>query len=507
MKTVNPFLAITAGALLVLLDLYRAHHLSFTHDEGYSFLQYVPMDFMDIVSYKDNFTNNHIINSLLMKLFHFITGPSELSMRMPNILAHVLYLVFTYKMASRFCGKYCLAVFLLLNANPYFLEFFSIARGYGLAFGFLSGGLYFYCCYLEKERQRDHVLSLVFFALAALANFALLQLYFSVLLLHNLFRFAVKKDPFSFRSAYQANKVNLIVTALFGVILYEPVRKIIKYNAIDFGGKAGFWENTVGSLLNGSALQSSYSSGFILAGKIFILMITTLFFYRCIAVLRGNRPVELPQKLMLFCGLLLFLVPLSSVLQHWLMGTPFMEHRFALFLFPLFAWTCVFLFAELDETRLRPVTGLVVPALTALLCFHTARSLNGRWFLEWQYDQNTKAAVDRIRENAETSDITSGCLSISCNWLFEPSIRYYVRKEPIRYVERAGRRTVETNEDYVYIFCGDSVEIPDFTNKYALVHRFESTGTALFRKKLIDSTQQQITAPQVTVVEAPKHLE
>ncbi len=483
MKIIPFSIAVITGTLLILLDLYRASHLSFIHDESYSFLSYVPMNIMDIISYKDNFTNNHIINSLLMKLFNFLLGPTELSLRLPNVLAHILYLFFCYKLAARFCGRNALLAFLLLNANPYMLEFFSLARGYGLSFAFMSGGFYFFCSYLEKQRTKDHVLSLTFFGLAALANFALIQVFPAVLLLHNFFHFVVDRNPFSLNSFLRTNRLNLIVTVVLAAILYEPVRKIIQYNRIDFGGVTGFWHDTVSSLLEGSAYQSAYGNAFVTAGRIIILLVVALFMYRAFVYFRSAQPLNFEQKLSLFSGLLLLLVVSFSLLQHWLMGTPYVMQRYSLFFFPLFMWMFIFLFSELQETDARPSARLAIIILPLFLCVHTYRSLNASWYLEWQYDQNTRTALYKIREDAEVSGNTTQPLRVSCSWMFEPSMRYYLQTEPVPFIEKADKKLEETNGDYLYIFEEDSVEIKDFRQRYAVVQRFNNSGSAIYKRR------------------------
>ena len=145
MKKIYFAFFLLVSLLLISFDLYKASHASFTCDESFTYLNYVHMSVLQIISYHNPFPNNHILNSLLMKLSESFFGSSELALRLPNILAHILFLVITYKLLSRYCPKNGIFFFILVNANPFMIDFFSLARGYGLALGLMSAGIYFYC--------------------------------------------------------------------------------------------------------------------------------------------------------------------------------------------------------------------------------------------------------------------------------------------------------------------------------------------------------------------------
>ena len=63
---------ITVSILLLIYTGYRAATLSFTIDESISFNVFVPLKFMDIVSYKIASSNHHMINTLCMKFMSMI---------------------------------------------------------------------------------------------------------------------------------------------------------------------------------------------------------------------------------------------------------------------------------------------------------------------------------------------------------------------------------------------------------------------------------------------------
>jgi len=87
-------LSIITGCGLLVYIIYKAWFLSFTHDESYTYLHYVHQNFMDIISYKTPYTNNHILNTVLIKYCESLFGKSELIFRLPNIAAFIIYSIY-----------------------------------------------------------------------------------------------------------------------------------------------------------------------------------------------------------------------------------------------------------------------------------------------------------------------------------------------------------------------------------------------------------------------------
>jgi uncharacterized membrane protein len=131
-----------AGACLAYV-VARAANVPFTYDESYSYFHFVGAPLRTVLFFRGDVTeNNHSLNSLLMTLSAHVAGNSELALRLPNVVAFVgyaaavLYLVRRLQhTASGILG----AVLLLMN--PFVLEIFSLARGYGLALCFVLGSM------------------------------------------------------------------------------------------------------------------------------------------------------------------------------------------------------------------------------------------------------------------------------------------------------------------------------------------------------------------------------
>jgi hypothetical protein len=181
--------AIIIGSSLVFLIyvIVRAVRVPFTIDEAATYLNYVSSDILAIFRFDS--LNNHFLNTLLTKICWSLGGPSEFALRLPNLLAYVVYLFFCFRIVDKFAKDRVVAVcgFLLLNLNPYVLDFFSLCRGYGLSLAFLMAALFFFFSFLDGTiegrpgQYRRLNLSLAAAALAVLSNFSLLNVYVSLI--------------------------------------------------------------------------------------------------------------------------------------------------------------------------------------------------------------------------------------------------------------------------------------------------------------------------------------
>lgn len=87
--------------------------------------------------------NNHILNSMLMRLSTAIFGVTHLSVRAPALLGAAIYIaaacalcrLITDDAVLRWCVLVCLVY------NPFVFDYFVAARGYGLANAFLLGAI------------------------------------------------------------------------------------------------------------------------------------------------------------------------------------------------------------------------------------------------------------------------------------------------------------------------------------------------------------------------------
>ena len=140
-KIIN--LMIILSSLFILI-VFKAKNTEITVDEAYSFLNYSYVgDYLNI-----GIANNHILNSYLIYLFQNI-GYSELILRLPNVLFGLIYLLVVFQISKRTKNYIFSSALLLLN--PYLIDFFSIARGYGISTSLIFLALYLYASFKENS--------------------------------------------------------------------------------------------------------------------------------------------------------------------------------------------------------------------------------------------------------------------------------------------------------------------------------------------------------------------
>lgn len=127
-KTARWFLA---GLLAV--NLVRAMTQSVTPGEAWNYDRFIGPAWSEALARFD--VNNHVLNTLLVRISTATFHLTELSLRLPSLLAGLLYLWVVFRMARRWFGDGLpfLAVIGLLTLNPLVVDAVSEARGHGMA--------------------------------------------------------------------------------------------------------------------------------------------------------------------------------------------------------------------------------------------------------------------------------------------------------------------------------------------------------------------------------------
>ena len=164
--------------LLVYTNL-RAYHIGLTCDEASTYLSHSNRNlwicFFSESCWSD--ANNHWLNTFLMQPSIAIFGVSEWSIRLPNLFGHLLYLCASIVLIKNISKNIwvALAGFCLLNFNPFLLEFFALARGYGLGVGCMMMSMTLFFLWIKKQKTSWLVGSFFMTVLAVLSNFIFLN--------------------------------------------------------------------------------------------------------------------------------------------------------------------------------------------------------------------------------------------------------------------------------------------------------------------------------------------
>lgn len=435
---------------------------------------------MDIISYKTPYTNNHILNTVLMKYCEAFFGRSELVLRLPNIMAFIVYSTFAIKLLHKYT-KLVLPCYLLLILHPYLLEFFALARGYGLSMGFLMMSIYFMDRFFIVKKTS----CLIYFNLAAflavLSNFSLLNYYAAALAAYNIIFYIQLKinsqenqNKYSF---YSLNKINLTAVLISAMILYEPLRRISKKSLLDFGGKKGFFADTIRSSIDDLFYEMAASPLTLVIIQLCVVGVSfAVLLLICIRILKKDDVFVKNNHFLIFMNVTLFMIVLITQIQHFALGNDYYIHRFALFLYPLFVLNLIMLIYYLYMKH-KTISLLLSYCLVGLLCLNFYQNCTLNYFKDWRYDKDTKMVMKKLIEEHEKNSTKN--MQLGINWLFEPSTNFYRYIWDLNWMIPTHRKGIAGKEDYGYLFGKD----PEYRgiNTQEIIFRNELTDVFLLK--------------------------
>lgn len=437
-----------AGVLLFAYTSLRAVRLSFTFDESLSYLTFVRGPWSALLDLRSPLApNNHFLNTLLLRALVPLAGSSEWALRLPNLLAHLLFLTASWHLVRRLGSPWLAAAgFLVVNANPFVLDFFSLSRGYGLSLAGLEAALAAAVGALDREGPgagRGELAALAFASLAVLANFP------CVIFLACLAAGILWRRWRAGRSLLPAMALSLPAGAAAAMALWVFRGQHLLY----FGGREGFWKDTVGSLLRVSFYGHLPSAAAVMALEVAIAVVVVA----CAAALlrrwRAGDPGALadfaPYLLLLGCAVL-------SVAAHALLGVRYLISRGALLYYPLFAHSLLGLLGSPGRIAVRRVSAFAAVAFAVLVGANFARAANLSYDLTWKNESQTREFFDDLEAlHRAEPERSPSCLAVS--WVMHYSALYYRETRHLDWIAEVRDippRTAPAPDCESYFYCG-----------------------------------------------------
>lgn len=475
---------ISIGSVLFLFVFAKAYVSSFTIDESFSYLNYCNESFMEIITYSNWYTNNHVLNSLFMKYSEQLLGSSEIALRLPNLLLLIVFMVYSYLLFRNTNSYLTVAMFTLMCTNYLLMDLFGLARGYGLSCGFMVMSLYHFIAYLKDKK----ITNLAFYHLAALlaslSNFTLLTFYLATLFVYNLLVFFytrfIMAERFRF---FKANKVHILPLLLVSIVLFEPVRRVLTYNKFDFGGKTGFYPDTITHLILNTFHGISLPPFTQLVLQIIFtcLVLISLFIILRMIIQRNKAFFEQNLGFIVSCFVLL-LICIILILLHVIRGADYPIARFSIFLFPIFMVYIGFLVHYLMSLKYKNaiLMSISVIALASMISFwHKANLYES---VEWAFDSRTKNMIQTLGSYREKNNPGTQNIKLGINWLFEPTINFYRVTERIDWLLPVDRNGFSENDDYFYIFKDEFDQLDP--SEYEVIKEYENINTILIANRI-----------------------
>ena len=429
--------------------------------------------------------NNHLLNTFLMRFFKGLFGSGEIVLRLPNVFAFLLYCYFCYKILIKSKTLTLLFVgisFLLLN--PYLLDFFSLARGYGLALGFAMAAMYFMIEKTEndyKDYLKRLALSSGFCLLSSFSNLSFLNLEFAVLFIFLLeLILSVKNKSFQLnRMRIIYLSIILLINFFFLAILISQLLILKNHNELYFGGSIGFLHDTIPNLIFNTFYFSIFNPILWLIVRILILFLfATAIGYSIYQ--RKDTPIV--KTTLVLC--LLVIIPL---LQHYLFDSLFPVHRTSLLFVPVFGLLVFHLFSaiqlhiENNKKRTLPFNATLLLLFCLPMAANIFNSINLKHTKEWVTDANTKHVMNKIEDYYSNTLHTGQTISLSCNWVFEPAINYYRSLYSMEYLKPTEKTGLDLNTDFIYCTTGDKENLTQ-PNSFSVLENYPETESVLLMK-------------------------
>lgn len=456
----------------VLIRIIKTILVPISYDEAFSYLVYsvksIPGIFSDYT-----YPNNHIFNTLLIKLSVKLFGGAEFFIRLPSLAGGILFCIFIYKIADISINrKYSKILFLLLAlSNPYLIDINSMARGYsmGMALGFIA--IYYLYQFLDNKYDnfsKIKKIGMLFFvsicftlSMGSVPTFVNLfiaaYIAFFIIFLTDKAKFNAAKFIFAFSIVAIST---FILTKLFYINIHIDPAKI------PYGLSAKDFANYMLSefFFNAYTTDIAFTPNIILC-SIAKYMLSILFI---IGLLR-NILTKQKKKIVLY--IILAMVILLTYFESFLLKTKCPFPRNISYLIPLFYLLFIdFLELTIDimgKNRRFTVFLASVPLLL-LLSVNLVR-INFSYFQIYKYHIIAKKIMLIFKEQNLNN------IKLSCPFFLDPSIEYYNKRFAMS-VSKSG----ENSCDYILIEPGkESAQNFDSAHIY-----FKKYGFKLLKNKL-----------------------
>ena len=507
----------------------RAHHIGLTCDEASTYLSHTNRNlwgcFFSDSCWSD--ANNHWLNTFLMQKSITVFGVSELSLRLPNLLGHLLYLIASIFLIKNISKNIWVALggFCLLNFNPFLLEFFALARGYGLGVGCMMMSLTLFFLWIKNQKSSFLLSSFFTAVLAVLSNFIFLN-YIACLVAVFTFEFISKfyKNIFTLERnqkslkniSYPQLSIPILTSIFLFLILKTPIQTLRNKGEFVYGSDSlsqSFYELVLDSVMAQGYLHPYTSDTFFYVSLLF-LMIASLI--GIISFIKNQKyQIDFFSKIY-FAGVLFLIILLSALtVQYYFLDIKYLIDRKSVILIPIISLPVYFLLEKIyqkpssplkgelpsnlndtetgrqsrsmtksSDSLFRELEGLILPILFSIFFInHFERTSNLTKSVEWIYDAHTKEMMQYFQNHSSDKTISLGVF-----WIFGPTSEFYQQQFSLE--KKVNLKRLEQNElpttqdyDHIYILKNQEGILP---KKYIIEKRFGESGI-LYR---LTKTQQ-----------------
>jgi hypothetical protein len=376
--------------------------MQITHDEARSFFL-VKTNYYRALA---GTANTHWLNSFFIKIWSLVLGNAPGLIRIHLLIAFPFFAIGIFKLADYIPNRSAQLLFCcFVLLNPYVLDFFAVARGYGLALTF-QAWLLLYFIKAAMSEQYDHKQWLKVFILSVFMIASNLSYLYSLLAVMGfLFYGAFSFSGLSFD--IKQKKYQQLLWLFFFLILFTVADLMfIKFYGkdLEYGGDTDFVGSIFGSVWEGSLY---YCSSPMLINTVSYLSLGILIcgiLYFCYKYFQTKK---------VSAGILLALV-LGSIfilnfLFHVFLKNPFLIKRTAL------QWyvpgiLLIFLFVGIltPKTSMRTIFSIACYFASGVILFFFVEQANLHYCFEWRFQSEAQNQLkDLVKLGAKNAAINN----------------------------------------------------------------------------------------------------
>lgn len=474
------------GIVYFLYLVLRAWYIPMTHDEVATCYNHVPRGIFDLMTYqREAVPNNHILNTLAIKLLASVFGMGQMVARTPALVGGALYiagaLAFVRLIGNT--GWLRLTWFIILLGNPFMAEFFALARGYSISIGLMFASIYFAWKFLEDARPKDLKVTLLLAGLAVMANFTVLNFYLPLVLLLYL---SIRQQETPAPALQKSTGILATGVLILAAFCALPVYRMQAGDELMPWGSSGFFPETLAPLVRSSIMDHPYLDGPTVPVLAKLIVIFSLITW-VVAIWRwGNRQWQVRADLLVFACFLLAGTITVNLLQNFFLNVPFLNARTALFLYPLFALQLIAVSELLWRQWDKKALFLLVPlTIFTVVNFDNNRNLTQSY--EWRFDRASFTVLDFIKKTYEAEGRSSP-FTLDCNWVLLNSLHFHEEfsRPPYRHwvttpAQYHGDQPPKGDTDFFYTATPE--DIAALKDTYEPVLTIESGKYVLLRRR------------------------